>query len=65
MRALQSLPAEQRDTFLLHEEAGLNLQAIAEVTGVNRETAKSRLRYAMKKLQTAMSDPALQTEETT
>jgi len=64
IRALQTLPAEQRDTFLLHEEAGLNLEAIAQVTGVNRETAKSRLRYAMKKLKTAMSDPVPEKEET-
>ena len=65
MHALQSLPEEQRDTFLLHEESGLNLEAIAQVTGVNRETAKSRLRYAMQKLKAAMSDPALETEDAT
>ena len=57
--ALLTLPDEQRDVFLLHEEAGLNLDAIAHVTGVNRETAKSRLRYAVKKLKNAMADPAL------
>ena len=57
--ALQMLPDEQRDVFLLHEEAGLNLDAIAHVTGVSRETAKSRLRYAVRKLKTAMADPAL------
>jgi len=57
--ALQLLPDEQRDVFLLHEEAGLNLDAIAYVTGVSRETAKSRLRYAVRKLKNAMVDPAL------
>ena len=57
--ALQMLPDEQRDVFLLREEAGLNLDAIAHVTGVSRETAKSRLRYAVRKLKTAMADPAL------
>lgn len=56
--ALLVLPDEQRDVFLLHEEAGLNLDAIAHVTGVSRETAKSRLRYAVKKLKGAMIDPA-------
>lgn len=55
--ALQSLPDEQRDVFLLHEEAGLNLEQIASVTGSNRETAKSRLRYAVKKLRTAIDEP--------
>jgi len=47
---LDELPAVQREAFLLHEEAGLSLQAIAEVTGANRETVKSRLRYAVAKL---------------
>ncbi len=56
--ALRNLPDEQRDVFLLHEEAGLTLDTIAYVTGVNRETAKSRLRYAMNKLKAALSEPA-------
>jgi len=56
--ALQDLPDEQRDVFLLHEEAGLNLDQISTVTGSNRETTKSRLRYAVKKLRTAIDEPA-------
>ena len=56
--ALAELPDEQRDVFLLHEEAGLNLDEIALTTGVNRETAKSRLRYANKKLRAAFADAA-------
>ena len=56
--ALRELPEEQRDVFLLHEEAGLNLDQIASVTGANRETAKSRLRYAVKKLRVAINEPA-------
>jgi RNA polymerase sigma-70 factor (ECF subfamily) len=55
--ALQDLPDEQRDVFLLHEEAGLNLDQIASVTGSNRETAKSRLRYAVNKLRAAIEEP--------
>jgi len=57
MAALRELPEEQRDVFLLHEEAGLNLDQIASVTGANRETAKSRLRYAVNKLRVAISEP--------
>ena len=53
---LARLPAEQRDVFLLHEEAGLGLETIAEVSGVGRETAKSRLRYALSKLRAALKD---------
>lgn len=55
--ALCDLPQEQRDAFLLHEEAGLSVEQIATVTGCNRETAKSRLRYAVKKLRAAIEEP--------
>lgn len=55
--ALADLPEEQRDTFLLHEEAGLNLEQIAAVTGTNREASKSRLRYAVAKLRAAIDEP--------
>ena len=55
--ALGDLPEEQRDVFLLHEEGGLNLDEIAHVTGANRETAKSRLRYAVNKLRLAIDEP--------
>lgn len=56
--ALVHLPDDQRDAFLLHEEAGLGIDEIASVTGCNRETAKSRLRYAMNKLRAAIDEPA-------
>jgi RNA polymerase sigma factor (sigma-70 family) len=49
-KAVKQLPVEQKDVFLLKLEAGLDLQTIADVTGVSRETAKSRLRYAVGKL---------------
>lgn len=54
---LSQIPPEQRDAFLLHEEAGLSIDEIALVTGVNRETAKSRLRYAAAKLKVALIQP--------
>ena len=44
------LPPPQREAFLLKVEAGLSLQEIANVTGSDKETVKSRLRYAVKKL---------------
>ncbi|MGI9330981.1 MAG: RNA polymerase sigma factor [Gammaproteobacteria bacterium] len=55
-RALGGLPEEQRSAFLLHEEGGLSLADIATVTGVPEETAKSRLRYAVKKLRGALNE---------
>jgi RNA polymerase sigma-70 factor, ECF subfamily len=54
LAALQSLPAEQREVFLLHEETGLDVEEIARITCVGAETAKSRLRYALRKLQKSM-----------
>ncbi len=54
--ALGELPEEQRDVFLLREEAGLSLDQIAAVTDTNRETAKSRLRYAVGKLRAAVGE---------
>jgi RNA polymerase sigma-70 factor (ECF subfamily) len=53
--ALATLPQEQLDVYLLHEESGLSLDEIARVTGVGAETAKSRLRYAVGKLKAAMA----------
>jgi RNA polymerase sigma-70 factor (ECF subfamily) len=56
--ALEALPAEQRDVFLLYEESGLSLEEIGHITGVGMETAKSRLRYAVAKLRMALSETA-------
>jgi len=52
--ALDKLPDEQRDVFVLYEETGLTLEEIGQVTGVGLETAKSRLRYALSKLRHAL-----------
>ena len=48
--ALDDLPEEQREVLLLRLEQELTLEEIGDVTGVGRETVKSRLRYAMDKL---------------
>ncbi len=55
-REIGTLPPDQRDAFLLKEEGGLTLAAIADLAGVGRETIKSRLRYAMKRLREALED---------
>ena len=49
-----ALPPEQRDTLLLQLESGLKMKEIAEVTGVGRETVKSRLRYAVNYLKRSL-----------
>ncbi len=51
---LDGLPAEQREAFVLQQEGGLSIEEIAAATGVTRETAKSRLRYAIAKLRQGM-----------
>jgi RNA polymerase sigma-70 factor, ECF subfamily len=56
MEILNQLPEAQREAFLLKEETGLSLEEIAVATGVNRETAKSRIRYAVKKLRQGLND---------
>jgi RNA polymerase sigma-70 factor (ECF subfamily) len=57
LAALGSLPREQREAFLLHEETGLTIEEIARVTDVGIETAKSRLRYAVRKLKKSLLPP--------
>jgi RNA polymerase sigma-70 factor (ECF subfamily) len=56
--ALARLPAEQRSAFLLYVEGGLSVAEIGLATGVNPETAKSRLRYAVNRLKQALGDAA-------
>ena len=55
LAAVEQLPADQREAFLLQAEAGLSLEEIAAATGVGSETAKSRLRYARAKLRQALA----------
>lgn len=54
--ALAGVPPPQRDAFLLHVEAGLSLDAIADLTSTPAETVKSRLRYAYRRLRAALED---------
>jgi len=52
---LETLPNEQKEVFLLREEAGMTIPEIAETIGVNNEAAKSRLRYAIAKLRSGLN----------
>lgn len=54
--AVERLPREQREAFLLQAEAGLSVEEIAAATGVNFETAKSRLRYARNSLRQQLQE---------
>ena len=50
MDLLNTLKPEQREVFVLQQESGLTLEQIAQLADCGRETIKSRLRYAMKKI---------------
>jgi RNA polymerase sigma-70 factor (ECF subfamily) len=55
-KAVDKLPDEQREVFLLREIAGLPFKEIAEVTGIAENTVKSRMRYALERLQEALAE---------
>lgn len=54
--ALAELPEEQRQVVQLRLEQELSLEEIGDITGVGRETVKSRLRYAMDKLRARLTE---------
>ncbi len=54
--ALQALPDEQREVFVLREYAGLPFAEIAEVTGTPENTVKSRMRYALEALRRKLEE---------
>src|SRR5207237_8159054 len=49
-QALDQLPAAQRQTFVLHAEAGLSYREVAGVLQISIGTVMSRLYYARQKL---------------
>lgn len=56
VRAVDTLPDEQREVFLMREVSNLPFKEIAEITGVPENTVKSRMRYALERLQEALSE---------
>lgn len=56
LQLISELPEPQREAFLLQQESDMSVGDIAEATGVNRETAKSRLRYALARLRAGMRE---------
>ncbi len=55
-KAVSALPDKQREAVMLRLEQDLSLEEIAAITGVGRETVKSRLRYALAKLRLELAD---------
>jgi RNA polymerase sigma factor (sigma-70 family) len=54
LHCLDELPDAQRAAFLLHHEDGASVEELAQRLGLQFETAKSRLRYALQKLRGCM-----------
>jgi RNA polymerase sigma-70 factor (ECF subfamily) len=57
-KALECLPGEQREAFLLQVEGDLPVEEISAITGAGFETTKSRLRYARTKLRELLKEHA-------
>jgi RNA polymerase sigma factor (sigma-70 family) len=62
LHCLDALPEPQRAAFLLHHEDGASVEDLAQRLALPFETARSRLRYALKKLRGCMGHylPALE-----
>lgn len=54
--AVQKLPVEQREVFLLRQVSGLSFREIAETVDIPENTVKSRMRYALEKLRSELGD---------
>ncbi len=54
--ALESLPPEQREVFLLRMDGNMSFKEIAKVQGVSINTALARMHYAVRKLRNLLKD---------
>jgi RNA polymerase sigma-70 factor (ECF subfamily) len=56
LAAIGALPDDQREVFLLRQVHALQFKEIAEITAVSENTVKSRMRYALERLQGALAE---------
>jgi RNA polymerase sigma-70 factor (ECF subfamily) len=54
--AIEALPDDQREVFLLREYSDLAFKEIASIVGAPENTVKSRMRYALERLQDALGE---------
>ncbi|WP_372369878.1 RNA polymerase sigma factor [Candidatus Uabimicrobium sp. HlEnr_7] len=50
LRSVQELPLDQREVFLMREEAGLTFKEISQILDISINTALGRMHYAVEKL---------------
>ncbi len=65
LEILVTLPPEQREMFLLREEAGLSFREASGVAECSENTAKSRMRYALIKLRDELTVRGIHPEKST
>jgi len=56
VQAVEQLPEDQQEVFLLRQLQGLGFREIAEVVDAPVNTVKSRMRYALERLQHQLGD---------
>ncbi len=54
--AVEALVEEQREVFVMREVLNLSFKEIADIVGVSENTVKSRMRYALEKLRSALDE---------
>lgn len=54
--AVEALPEDQREVFLMRQVSELPFKEIADIVGVSENTVKSRMRYALERLQAALAE---------
>ena len=54
--AVDRLPDEQKEVFLLREASGLSFKAIAAILACPENTVKSRMRYALERLRADLAE---------
>jgi RNA polymerase sigma-70 factor (ECF subfamily) len=54
--AIDQLPEDQREVFLMRQVSGMSFREIGDVVGAPENTVKSRMRYALEKLRHDLAD---------
>jgi RNA polymerase sigma-70 factor, ECF subfamily len=63
-RAIAALPGAQREVFVMREVLDLPFAEIAAAVGVSEPTVKSRMRYALERLRSELSDASAEPAST-